>query len=53
MGKHEEGYLARLAHKKPYVNIDAKREERIDILIVVDQMLTGFDSKVGEHALSR
>ena len=36
---------ARLAHKKPYVNIDAKREERIDILIVVDQMLTGFDSK--------
>lgn len=36
---------ARLAHKKPYVNIDAKREGRIDILIVVDQMLTGFDSK--------
>ena len=36
---------ARMAHKKPYVNIDAKREGRIDILIVVDQMLTGFDSK--------
>lgn len=36
---------ARLAHKKPYVNVDANREERIDLLIVVDQMLTGFDSK--------
>lgn len=36
---------ARLAHKKPYVNIDQNRERRIDILIVVDQMLTGFDSK--------
>lgn len=36
---------ARLAHKKPYVNIDSNREERIDLLIVVDQMLTGFDSK--------
>lgn len=36
---------ARLAHKKPYLNIDSRREERIDILIVVDQMLTGFDSK--------
>ena len=36
---------ARLAHKKPYVNVDALRETRIDLLIVVDQMLTGFDSK--------
>ncbi len=36
---------ARLAHKKPYLNIDSHRDERIDILIVVDQMLTGFDSK--------
>lgn len=36
---------ARLAHKKPYLNIDSCRDERIDILIVVDQMLTGFDSK--------
>ena len=36
---------ARLAHKKPYVNVDSNREERIDLLIVVDQMLTGFDSK--------
>ena len=36
---------ARLAHKKPYVNIDSNRDSRIDLLIVVDQMLTGFDSK--------
>lgn len=36
---------ARLSHKKPYVNIDSNREGRIDLLIVVDQMLTGFDSK--------
>uniref|UniRef100_A0A7C9JEP6 type I site-specific deoxyribonuclease n=1 Tax=Muribaculaceae bacterium Z82 TaxID=2304548 RepID=A0A7C9JEP6_9BACT len=36
---------ARLAHKAPYENLDANREERIDLLIVVDQMLTGFDSK--------
>lgn len=36
---------ARLSHKKPYVNIDSNRDSRIDLLIVVDQMLTGFDSK--------
>lgn len=36
---------ARLAHKQPYLTVDANREERLDLLIVVDQMLTGFDSK--------
>lgn len=36
---------ARLSHKKPYVNADTNRDSRIDLLIVVDQMLTGFDSK--------
>lgn len=36
---------ARLSHKKPYVNVDSNRDSRIDLLIVVDQMLTGFDSK--------
>ncbi|MCI2241567.1 type I restriction endonuclease subunit R, EcoR124 family [Adlercreutzia faecimuris] len=35
----------RLSHKRPYLGIDGKPEERLDILIVVDQMLTGFDSK--------
>ena len=33
----------RMSHKKPYENID--KDEQIDILIVVNQMLTGFDSK--------
>lgn len=36
---------ARLAHKHPYERIADKKEEQIDLLIVVDQMLTGFDSK--------
>lgn len=35
----------RLAHKKPYGKIADKPQEQINILIVVDQMLTGFDSK--------
>lgn len=36
---------ARLAHKKPYERIERSPEQQIDLLIVVDQMLTGFDSK--------
>lgn len=35
----------RLAHKKPYVGIERTPKQQIDLLIVVDQMLTGFDSK--------
>ena len=35
----------RLAHKKPRNAIEKTPEKQIDILIVVDQMLTGFDSK--------
>ena len=35
----------RLAHKTPYERIHLKPEEQLDLLIVVDQMLTGFDSK--------
>lgn len=35
----------RLAHKKPYERIEFSPEEQIDLLIVVDQMLTGYDSK--------
>lgn len=33
----------RLAHKEKYRGI--KKEDQVDLLIVVDQMLTGFDSK--------
>ena len=36
---------ARLAHKKPYAGIERHPEEQLDLLIVVNQMLTGFDSK--------
>ena len=36
---------ARLAHKEPYKKIDLEPDGKIDLLIVVDQMLTGFDSK--------
>ena len=36
---------ARLAHKKPYLGIQNKPEMQLNLLIVVDQMLTGFDSK--------
>lgn len=35
----------RLAHKRPYERIVRQPQEQIDLLIVVDQMLTGFDSK--------
>lgn len=44
-GAMKKDISARLSHKKPYANIDSDREARIDLLIVVDQMLTGFDSK--------
>lgn len=33
----------RMSHKKPYQRIN--RNQQLDIMIVVDQMLTGFDSK--------
>lgn len=42
-GAFKKDVSLRLAHKKPYTNL--RKEEQIDILIVVDQMLTGFDSK--------
>lgn len=35
----------RLAHKEQYKFIDRTPEKQLDLLIVVDQMLTGFDSK--------
>lgn len=33
----------RLAHKTPYTNL--KKDKQLDIVIVVNQLLTGFDSK--------
>ena len=43
--KMKKDIAARLAHKKPYERIEKEPEKEIDLLIVVDQMLTGFDSK--------
>lgn len=43
--KFKKDVAARLAHKKPYLRINTTTEQQIDLLIVVDQMLTGFDSK--------
>ena len=35
----------RLAHKEYYKTIERECDKQLDLLIVVDQMLTGFDSK--------
>lgn len=44
-GKMKKDIQYRLAHKKPYERIENDPKEQIDLLIVVDQMLTGYDSK--------
>ena len=41
--KFKKDVSARLAHKRPYERL--KSEQQLDLLIVVNQMLTGFDSK--------
>lgn len=45
--KFKKDLSNRLAHKKPYIGIgkEDQRDQRLDLLIVVSQMLTGFDSK--------
>ena len=43
--RFKKDIAARLAHKEPYRLIERTLEHQIDLLIVVDQMLTGFDSK--------
>lgn len=43
--EYKKDVALRLAHKGAYSAISNDRKEQIDILIVVDQMLTGFDSK--------
>ena len=44
-GKFKKDIAARLAHKRPYIRIETEPDKRLDLLIVVNQMLTGFDSK--------
>jgi type I restriction enzyme R subunit len=43
--KFKKDIANRLAHKGPYIRIENSPEKQIELLIVVDQMLTGFDSK--------
>ena len=43
--KFKKDIMYRLAHKAPYISLHNEPEKQIDILIVVDQMLTGYDSK--------
>lgn len=43
--KLKKDIAARLAHKETYKRIETEPEKQLDLLIVVDQMLTGFDSK--------
>lgn len=44
-GKYKKDVAKRLAHKKPYIGIENNHSQQIDLLIVVTQMLTGYDSK--------
>lgn len=43
--KYKKDVAKRLAHKKPYIDIENDHNKQIDLLIVVTQMLTGYDSK--------
>lgn len=43
-GQFKKDVSLRLAHKGIYKGIEGQHDKCIDILIVVDQMLTGFDS---------
>ena len=44
-GSYKKDVAKRLAHKKPHIGIETDHSQQIDILIVVTQMLTGYDSK--------
>ena len=43
--QYKKDVAKRLAHKKPYIGIEGDHSKQIDLLIVVTQMLTGYDSK--------
>lgn len=43
--KYKKDIVFRLAHKQWYRGIENNPKEQIDLLIVVDQLLTGYDSK--------
>ncbi len=50
IAKMKKDIAARSSHKKPYERIEERGEKQIDLLIVVDQMLTGF-GKSGVNTL--
>lgn len=43
--KFRKDIVARLAHKEPYLSIQNTIEKQINLVIVVNQLLTGYDSK--------
>ena len=43
--KYKKDVALRLAHKGHYISIENDKDMQLDLLIVVDQMLTGYDSK--------
>ena len=43
--KFKKDLAARMSHKEPYKRIHNDPSKQLDLMIVVDQMLTGFDSK--------
>ena len=43
--RYKKDVASRLAHKDPYIGVENVPQKRLDVLIVVDQMLTGYDSK--------
>lgn len=45
LGDFKRDVSDRLAHKGNYKGIENKTDEQIDLVIVVDQLLTGYDSK--------
>lgn len=43
--KYKKDVAKRLAHKNPYFDIEKDHDKQLDLLIVVTQMLTGYDSQ--------
>lgn len=43
--RFKDDVMARLSHKRPYNNIGKDHSKLLDLVIVVDQLLTGFDSQ--------
>ncbi len=42
--RFKDDVCARLSHSDPYKDLDSHREDAVNIVIVVNQLLTGFDS---------